>query len=138
MFLSERKLRDVFWENYNYRNRAIKYQFEAPLREGGVDLITIEKYQENYQVNSFEFKLHDIKKVILQAQENIPFSHKSWIVMPEEKKKILLDRYALNIKSLKHVGVILVSEGGRWEVLFQPRYHQHIQFHQSFVNLMML
>ena len=34
MFLTERKLRDVFWENYNYSGRALRYQFECPIREG--------------------------------------------------------------------------------------------------------
>ena len=49
MFLTERKLRDVFWENYNYSGRALRYQFECPIREGNADPITIEKYQGNYR-----------------------------------------------------------------------------------------
>lgn len=27
--------------NYNYNNRAIKYQFECPLRQGNIDLVTV-------------------------------------------------------------------------------------------------
>ena len=34
MFLTERELRDKFWENYNYSGRAIYHQFEAPMRTG--------------------------------------------------------------------------------------------------------
>lgn len=57
MFLSEKKLRNTFWENYNYSRRAVRWQFECPIREGNADLITIEKYQGTYQINAFEFKL---------------------------------------------------------------------------------
>ena len=67
MFLSEKKLRNTFWENYNYSRRAVRWQFECPIREGNADLITIEKYQGTYQINAFEFKLADIKKALLQA-----------------------------------------------------------------------
>lgn len=69
MFLTERKLRDVFWENYNYSGRALRYQFECPIREGNADLITIEKYQGNYQINAFEFKLADIKKLCCRRRK---------------------------------------------------------------------
>ena len=41
MFLTEQDLRDTFWANYNYNNRAIKYQFECPLRQGNIDLVTV-------------------------------------------------------------------------------------------------
>ena len=87
MFLTEQDLRDTFWANYNYNNRAIKYQFECPLRQGNIDLMTVEKFQEQYQINAFEFKLDDIKKVLLQAKGNVPYCNKSWIVVPEEKKE---------------------------------------------------
>ncbi len=61
-FLYEKDLKEKFWESYNRKGRAIKYEFESPIRDGNADLITIEKYQERYQINSFEFKLDDIKK----------------------------------------------------------------------------
>ena len=64
MFLTEQDLRDTFWANYNYNNRAIKYQFECPLRQGNIDLVTVEKFQEQYQINAFEFKLDDMKKLL--------------------------------------------------------------------------
>ena len=53
----------------------------------------LEKYQENWQINAFEFKLTDIKKVLLQAEGNLPYCNKSWIVIPEEKKDVILNRY---------------------------------------------
>ena len=59
MFLTEQDRRDTFWANYNYNNRAIKYQFECPLRQGNIDLVTVEKFQEQYQIDAFEFKLDD-------------------------------------------------------------------------------
>ena len=62
MFLTEQELREKFWENYNYSGRALYHQFEAPMRYGSVDLMTVEMFQGNYQINAFEFKLHDIKK----------------------------------------------------------------------------
>ena len=86
-FLYEKDLKEKFWESYNRKGRAIKYEFESPIRDGNADLITIEKYQERYQINSFEFKLDDIKKVMLQAEANLPFVNKSWIVIPIEKEK---------------------------------------------------
>ena len=55
--------------------------------------MTLEKYQENWQINAFEFKLTDIKKVLLQAEGNLPYCNKSWIVIPEEKKDVILNRY---------------------------------------------
>lgn len=93
MFLTERELRETFWKNYNYSNRAIRYQFESPIREGNADLITVESFQDKIQFNAFEFKLTDVKKVILQAKGNIPFVHKSWIVIPLEKKNLIIDKY---------------------------------------------
>ena len=62
MFLTEKELRDTFWENYNRKNRAKKWQFECPVRDGNADLLTIEEFQKNWQINAFEFKLNDIKK----------------------------------------------------------------------------
>lgn len=44
MFLSEKDLKETFWKNYNYNNRAIRYEFEMPIREGAADLVTVEIY----------------------------------------------------------------------------------------------
>lgn len=42
-FLYEKDLKEKFWESYNRKGRAIKYEFESPIRDGNADLITIEK-----------------------------------------------------------------------------------------------
>ncbi len=137
MFLTERQLRNTFWENYNYSGRAVRWQFESPLREGSTDLITIEQFQGNYQINTFEFKLSDIKKVLLQAEANIPFSNKSWIVIPSEKENIIKDRYLMQLKKLKYVGVITVQEGGRWEVIHKPYFKKNLIMPPEFLNVLM-
>lgn len=46
MFLTEKELKDAFWKSYNNKGRAVKWQFECPVREGNTDLMTLEKYQE--------------------------------------------------------------------------------------------
>lgn len=86
MFLYKKDLKDMFWKFYNQKGRAKRYMFDCAIRDNGADLVTIEQYQGNYQINSFEFTLTDIKKVLLQAEENLKYVHKSWIVVPFEKK----------------------------------------------------
>ena len=44
MFLTEKELKDAFWKSYNNKGRAVKWQFECPVREGNTDLMTLEKY----------------------------------------------------------------------------------------------
>lgn len=94
MFLTEKELKDAFWKSYNNKGRAVKWQFECPVREGNTDLMTLEKYQENWQINAFEFKLTDIKKVLLQA-------------------------------------------GGRYTIIFQPKFKQDMTFSQKILNMCM-
>lgn len=137
MFLTEKELRDKFWENYNYAGRAVKYQFEAPMRTGSVDLMTLEIFQENYQINTFEFKLNDIKKVILQAKANTQFSNKSWIVIPSEKAQVVTDRYQGILKEAKYIGVITVEEGGRWNIIHRPQFQKEIILSQHLLNFLM-
>lgn len=137
MFLTEQDLRDTFWANYNYNHRAIKYQFECPLRQGNIDLVTVEKFQENYQINAFEFKLDDIKKVLLQAKGNIPYCNKSWIVVPGEKKKVILERYKNYLDDAKHIGAIAVEEGGKWEMIYRPLFKRELVFEQPLLNFLM-
>lgn len=93
MFLTENELKDKFWKSYNGNNRALRYQFECSIREGNADLVTVEKYQENFQINAFEFKLTDIRKVIRQAEENAKLVNKSWIVIPADRKSVISDKY---------------------------------------------
>lgn len=136
MFLTEKELKKTFWENYNYSGRALKYEFESPIREGCADLVTIEKFQGNFQINAFEFKLTDIKKVILQARANAEVVNKSWIVIPEEKKELILNRYQSVLRDYK-IGAICVSEGGRWENIIRAPYRQKVLLNQTIINLMM-
>lgn len=137
MFLTEKELKDLFWKNYNYSKRALKYQFEAPIREGNADLVTIEKYQDNFQINSFEFKLTDIKKALLQAKGNLPYVNKSWIVVPSEKKQLIADKYESYLGEAKYIGVIAVQEGGRWDIIHKPFFRQEVKLNQAILNIMM-
>lgn len=136
-FLYEKDLKEKFWESYNRKGRAIKYEFESPIRDGNTDLITIEKYQERYQINSFEFKLDDIKKVMLQAEANLPFVNKSWIVIPIEKEKLINDRYMCYLREKRYIGVIGVESGGRYCIIYQPNFQQEIKVNQTLINMMM-
>lgn len=136
MFLTEKELKETFWKNYNYSGRAIRYQFECEIREGSADLVTIEKFQNNFQINSFEFKLSDIKKVLLQAQANMKYVHKSWIVIPAEKIELINNRYINYIKE-HGIGVIGVEEGGRWQMHCKPTYNNELVLNQTLINLMM-
>ena len=135
MFLSERELKETFWKKYNYSSRAKRYQFEVPIREGNADLVTIEVFQGDVQFNSFEFKLSDIKKVILQAKGNVPYVHKSWIVIPEEKELLIKDRYLNQLNILKNVGVITVNESGKWKMIFKPKFNNEIKINQAIFDM---
>ena len=137
MFLSERKLKEVFWKNYNYSKRALRYQFECAIREGNADLVTVEQFQGFIQFNAFEFKLSDIKKAIAQALENSDFVHKSWIVIPIEKKKLIKDRYINKLERIAYVGVITVSDSGRWEMIYKPKFRKDICLSQEILKLML-
>ena len=136
MFISEKDLRDKFWKFYNGKGRAIKYQFECELRDGGVDLITLERYQENFQINAFEFKLNDLKKVIRQAEENVKLVNKSWIVIPEERKETVNNKY-YNACREKGIGIIYVHDGGKWELGLLPRFNNSIVLSQKLLNFLM-
>lgn len=119
MFLYEKDLKDAFWEKYRVRDNILSHSFEIG-RQGGTDLITFEELNGNYEINSFEFKLEDIKRAILQAKHNLKFSHKSWIVLPIEKEELIRDKYLMELKKLKNVGVIGVKEDGYYSFLLKP------------------
>ena len=99
--------------------------------------MTLEKYQENWQINAFEFKLTDIKKVLLQAEGNLPYCNKIWIVIPEEKKDVILNRYMNYLNEKKYIGVIGVQAGGRYTIIFQPKFKQDMTFSQKILNMCM-
>lgn len=137
MFLTEKELKETFWKNYNYSGRALRYQFECPIREGNADLITVESFQDNIQFNAFEFKLEDIKKAILQAEGNAPFVNKSWIVIPSEKENLINNKYKNYLNEIKTVGVITVEKGGKWQMIFKPLFQNEVQLNQSILKLML-
>lgn len=136
MYIYENKLKENFWNNYNNKNRAVKYQFECSLRDGNIDLVTIEIYQENYQINAFEFKLSDIKKAISQAKENASLVNRSWIVVPVERKKVITDKY-FNVCRQNGIGIIYVEESGRWEAGLLPKFNKKIVLTQKLLNFLM-
>lgn len=136
MFISEKDLKEKFWKYYNGKGRALKYQFECDLREGAVDLVTLEKYQDNFQINGFEFKLNDLKKVIAQAEENTKLVNKSWIIVPEARKEIINNKY-FNVCKQKGIGIIYVHDGGKWELGLVPRFNNSIPLSQKLLNFLM-
>ena len=135
MFLTEKELKDTFWKNYNYNGRALRYQFELEFRTGCTDLLTLEKFQGHYQLNAFEFKLADIKKVILQAKGNQPYVNRSWIVVPSEKQGLLAGRYRSRLQE-EGIGVITVEEGGRWKMVIKPGYQKDIKMNQHIIDFL--
>lgn len=136
-FLSEKELKNTFWENYNRKGRALRYQFECEIREGNADLVTVEVFQDNYQLNAFEFKLNDIKKVLLQAEGNSEYVNKSWIVIPSDKEMLIKDKYLNYLQMKKYIGVIGVEDGGRYSIIYQPAFRKELKFNQALINLMM-
>lgn len=138
MFLSERKLKETFWKNYNYNKRALRYQFECGIREGNADLVTVEMYQGQLQFNAFEFKLNDIKKVIAQAKENSNFVHKSWIVIPKDKENLIKDKHKNELENLEYIGVIVVDDSGRWDMIHKPKFRIKVDISQEILKMMII
>lgn len=131
MFIEEKVLKEKFWENYKNRKGIVAYQFENALRKGNCDLLTLEVYQEKYQINAFEFKLNDIKKVLAQAEANLPYANKSWVVVPIEKEQLIKDKYMNYLTEKKYIGVMGVEAGGRWIIIHQPKIQQDIKLSQE-------
>ncbi len=81
-FVEEKALKEHFWKKYGYRKNIIAYQFECQARHGGVDLLTVEKVNDDkgfhLELCSFEFKLADIEKAFSQAYLNSEFCHKNF------------------------------------------------------------
>lgn len=137
MFLQEKELKETFWKYYNYKGRAIRHQFECAIRDGNADLITIEVYQGRYQINAFEFKLSDIKKAFLQAETNLKYTNKSWIVIPIEKRNLILNKYQNYLKEQKYIGVIGVESSGRYSIIYQPQFQSETICHQEIIKVYM-
>ena len=123
-FIEEKQLRNAFWKVYSRRSNILRYQFECQARHGGIDLVTVEqvciKDKSVIQFCSYEFKLDDIKKALAQAEMNLKYCHKSYIVIPADKEKIINERYAEWIKGKRFIGVICVELEGRWKIIIKP------------------
>lgn len=136
-YLYEKDLKKNFWEHYKKRKSVLKHQFESQAREGGIDLLTVEDVQGEYQFCSFEFKLSDIKKAFAQAEANLPFVNKSFIVVPVEKEELIRNKYLSYLREKRYIGVIGVEQGGRWKMIHQP-YAQHtVVMNQEILRLIL-
>ncbi len=135
-FLYEQELRDYFWSLYGYRKTIEAYRFETA-RRGGMDLATLERVRNRFEFCAFEFKLNDMKRVITQAKHNMQYVHKSFIVIPDTKEKLIRDKYWLEIVNQKYLGVITVEHEGRWNIIHQPRTQpdELITLNQSLLSL---
>ena len=114
-----------------------KEQFDISLNvlSENADLVTVERFQDKYQINAFEFKLNDIKKALLQAEGNLPYVNKSWVVVPIEKKNLILDKYKNHLEEKKYIGVIGVEPGGRYSIIYQPRFKIKTYLHQEIIKV---
>lgn len=134
-YLYEKDLKNKFWEQYSKRKSVLKHQFECQAREGGVDLLTVEDVQGDYQFCAFEFKLSDVKKALAQAEANLSFVHKSFIVLPVEKEELIHNRYLSYLREKRYIGVIGVDQNGRWKMLHQPYAQHNVVLNQSILKL---
>lgn len=129
-FITEKELREQFWKKYGYRKNILAYQFECPSRHGNMDLVTVEAVRNtdgkgtHIEFVSFEFKLDDIRKALSQAAYNAKYCHKNFVVVPENKRDIILDRYSGLMNDYKNIGVIAVKhphDGGTWDMIIKAR-----------------
>lgn len=134
-FLYEKDLKNQFWEHYKKRKSVLKHQFECQAREGSMDLLTVEEVQGEYQVCAFEFKLSDIKKAFAQAEANLPYVSKSFVVIPAEKEELIQNKYLSYLREKRYIGVIGVEQGGRWKMIHQPYAQHSIIMNQEIMKL---
>lgn len=141
-YIEENDLKKQFWKNYGYRKNILAHQFECLARSGGVDLLTIEKVTDKDGSNhiefvSFEFKLDDIKKAFAQAYANMEFSHKSFIVVPSDKEKVITDRYSDFLKDNPSIGCISVEFEGRWKIFHRAiaKTDNRVKLNQEIIKL---
>ena len=138
-FIEEQELVEMFWKKYGYRQNIVRHQFESPIRKGGIDLFTVEIFDGRIYFVAFEFKLEDIKKAIAQAEENLKYAHKSFVVVPKEKVKTILDKYKDYLDKNRFIGVIGVETDGRWEICYKAMMQSdsYIQYNQEHFKLLL-
>ena len=135
MFLYEKDLKQAFWKHYKDRKSVLRYQFECDAREGGIDLLTVEEYGGENEICSFEFKLSKIKVAFAQAEANLPFVSKSFVVIPAEKQELIQNKYQAWLKRKRYIGVIGVEVSGRWKMLYQPFSQRRVVMNQAVLRL---
>lgn len=79
--------------------------------------------------------LSDIKKAFLQAEGNLPYVNKSWIVIPIEKKNLILYKYKNYLDEKKYIGVIGVEPEGRYSIIYQTRFQLKVLSHQEIIKV---
>lgn len=121
-FIEENKLKEAFWVKFKVRKNIVRFHFECPIRKGCIDLLTIDHFKtldgvDKVSLCAFEFKLEDIKKAIAQAEENLRYAHKCFIVIPSYKKELVINKYLNYLNVNRHIGVICVDLDGRYEIV---------------------
>lgn len=77
----------------------------------------------NLKFNSYELKLKDWKKAILQATRNTVFSYKSFVVMPNEEAIKLKEKYS-DLFNLYNIGLIGVTKSTHYRYI-SPKVKNH-------------
>lgn len=122
-FVTEDELKYAFDEYYVQKQKSkgviVRHSYES-MRYGGADLVTVEKYNDIYQIRSFEFKLKDWRKALDQAKQNLKFSHQSFIVLPSNQVKNALETGSDFLSKYK-LGIIGVDpDTHRWKIEKYP------------------
>lgn len=78
------------------------------------------------------------KKYEYAAQKEIQQDGKTYKLIPEEKKKLIQDKYTNILNEIKYVGVITVEEGGKWTMIHRPFYRNKVELNQEILKLMLL
>ena len=55
--------------------------------------------------------------------------------VPIEKKNLILDKYKNHLEEKKYIGVIGVEPGGRYSIIYQPRFKIKTYLHQEIIKV---
>ncbi len=140
-YVREVDLRDQFWLKYGYRKSIVRFQFETDLGGRPVDLVTIERVKDtkgdkyHFELVSFEFKLDDIEKALSQAKDNIAYSHKSYIVIPEHKWKTVSEKYMCQLEKYTSIGVFIQKYEGGYEIMRKATFNSKARISDGLIKL---